>query len=74
MVLALALAAELERRGAFDRAFLDAWVEGLDAYMGEARGHSVDEALTVCGITRPSFDRLADLYAGAKRLALSVGT
>ena len=73
VVLALALAAELERRGAFDRAFLDTWAEGLDAYMDEARRHSVDEALAVCGIARESFDRLADLYAGAKRLALSVG-
>ncbi|MBP8307280.1 MAG: molybdopterin-dependent oxidoreductase [Burkholderiaceae bacterium] len=73
VVLALALAAELERRGAFDRAFLETWVEGLDAYMDEARRHPIDEALTVCGITRESFDRLADLYAGARRLALSVG-
>ena len=32
VVLALALAAELERRAAFDSAFLDTWVEGLDAY------------------------------------------
>nr|HPU53780.1 molybdopterin-dependent oxidoreductase [Burkholderiaceae bacterium] len=70
---ALALAAELERRDAFDRAFIDTWVEGLDAYMAEARRHSVDEALAVCGIAREGFDRLADLYAGAQRLALSIG-
>ena len=73
VVLALALAAELERRGAFDQAFIDTWVSGLDAFMAQARRHSVDEALAICGVSREQFDRLADLYAGAKRLALSAG-
>jgi len=37
VVLALAAAAELERRSALDKAFIDRWTLGFDAYMAEAR-------------------------------------
>jgi len=73
VVLALALAAELERRGAIDRAFVDTWASGFDAYMAHARQHTVAQALAVCGIGQAAFDELARLYAGARRLGLSAG-
>jgi len=37
VVLGWALAAELERRGALDRAFIERWVAGFDEYMALAR-------------------------------------
>jgi anaerobic selenocysteine-containing dehydrogenase len=73
VVLAQALAAELERRGAFDHVFIDRWVDGFDAFMDEARKYSVSEMLDICGIRQQQFERLADIYAGAERLALSIG-
>lgn len=73
VVLALALAAELERRGAFDEAFISRWVSGRDAFMAEARRHTPDDAVRTCRIPRATFDTLADTYAGAARLSLSFG-
>ena len=73
VVLALALATELERRGAFDQEFIEQWVEGCDAFMDEARKYSVSIMLSICGITQQQFEQLADIYAGAERLALSIG-
>ncbi len=73
VVLFLALAAELERRGAFDQAFIDQWVEGLDAYMAEARKISLAEACDVCGLTMAEVERFIELYTAADKVALSVG-
>lgn len=73
VVLALALAAELERRGAFDQSFIQTWVDGFDVFMTAARQYAVADAVQLCGISTAQFQQLADLYAGADRLALSVG-
>jgi len=72
-VLAFALAAELERRGAFDDDFIARWVNGADAFMSEARKHTPEDALATCRIERATFDALVDAYAGAERLSLSIG-
>ena len=37
VVLAMAVAAELERRGSFDHDFIAEWIHGFDSYMEEAR-------------------------------------
>ena len=73
VVLALALAAELERRDAFDRAFIDTWVAGFDQFMEEARKYSVDAVERVCSVSREEFEALAATYANATTLALSIG-
>lgn len=73
VVLALALATELERRGAFDEAFIAQWVSGREAFMAQARQYPVAMALAECGISQAQFDRLADVYAGARCLGLSAG-
>jgi anaerobic selenocysteine-containing dehydrogenase len=72
-VLAFALAAELERRGAFDEAFVARWVDGADAFMTEARRHTPEDAVRECRIERAAFDALVHAYAGAERLATSIG-
>ncbi|MFT5656975.1 MAG: anaerobic selenocysteine-containing dehydrogenase [Gammaproteobacteria bacterium] len=73
VVLAMALACELEARGAFDEAFIAIWVKDRDLFMQQAREYPVDAMLKICGISADEFDQLANYYAGAKRLALSVG-
>ena len=73
VVLALALANELERRGAFDQAFIQTWVEGFDAFMTQAHRYSVDDAARICQISTEQFHQLAELYANAERLSLSIG-
>ena len=73
VVLALAMAAELERRGAHDRAFIERWVDGCDAYMAHARAHMPDMVAEVCGIDRTTFDIFADWYCGAQTVGVSVG-
>ncbi|MEZ5660189.1 MAG: molybdopterin-dependent oxidoreductase [Burkholderiaceae bacterium] len=73
VVLAFALAAELERCGAFDQDFIARWVNDVDAYMAQARQWSVSAACDECGIGRDAFDALVQAYATARRLSLSCG-
>ena len=73
VVLALALAAELERRGAHDRAFIDRWIDGFDAYMAHARAHTPEIVAEVCGVDRAAFDTFADWYSGATTVGVSIG-
>ena len=73
VVLALAVAAELERRGAIDNGFIDQWCIGYEAFMSEARKHSIDDAARICRVPAATIEQLTDLYAGAQRLATSVG-
>ena len=73
VVLALAMAAELERRSAHDRAFIDRWVDGCDAYMAHARAHTPEMVAEICGIGRAAFDTFAHWYCDAKTVGVSVG-
>ncbi|MCE8555783.1 molybdopterin-dependent oxidoreductase [Ruegeria pomeroyi] len=73
VVLALALAAELERRGALDHGFIGKWVLGADRYLEAARTHDVDAVVRHCGLTPVEFHMLADWIAGARTMATSLG-
>ena len=73
VVLALALAAEFERRGALARAFIERWVHRAETFLAQARQWSVAAACETCGIESAQFKALADAYVGAKTLSLSVG-
>jgi anaerobic selenocysteine-containing dehydrogenase len=73
VVLALALAAELERRGSIDNAFIAEWVEGFDAYMIEARKYDVATMTELTGISAEQFSEMADWYAAAECVSVSVG-
>ena len=73
VVLAMALAAELERRDALDRAFIAEWTHGFDAYMAEARRHGPEDVESICGISQADFETLAGLYQGAGSIATSIG-
>ncbi|MFA9418683.1 MAG: molybdopterin-dependent oxidoreductase [Gammaproteobacteria bacterium] len=73
VVLAQALAAEMERRGKVDQAFLQRWVEGSESFLNECRKYSLGDAAKICGVSPESVNQLADLYASAKTLACSIG-
>lgn len=73
VVFAMALAAELEQRGALDTAFIKEWVAGFEPYMAAARGYSVQNVVDKCRISEAEFHALADLYIGAKNVAASFG-
>ena len=73
VVLALAMAAELERRGSHDSEFIEKWVDGYDSYMENARTHTPEMVEEICGVSRKSFDQLADCYTAGKKVGVSVG-
>jgi anaerobic selenocysteine-containing dehydrogenase len=73
VVLGMAMAAELERRGAHDPDFISKWVDGADAYMAEARKHTPEMVEEICGIDRETFDAFASWYAEGRTVGVSVG-
>src|SRR5438876_3073649 len=73
VVLAWAVAAELERRGGIDRAFVERHVAGFDEFMALARRFSVADAARVCGVNAADVRTLAEWYATLSPAAISVG-
>jgi anaerobic selenocysteine-containing dehydrogenase len=73
VVLAWAVAAELERRGALDRGFIERHVEGFEPYMEQARRFSVADAARICGVPEADIRRLAEWYHTLSPAAISVG-
>lgn len=73
VVLAMALAAELERRAALDHAFIDKWVAGFAPYMAQARQYGVAQVVEICGISAADFHALVDLMVAAKTMACCFG-
>ena len=50
VVLAWAIAADLERRGGLDRAFIERHVAGFEDYMALARRYTLADAARICGV------------------------
>ncbi len=73
VVLAWAIAAELERAGGLDRAFIERHVEGFDAYMTLARAWTLDGAAAVTGVPAAGIATLAQWYRVLSPAAISVG-
>jgi anaerobic selenocysteine-containing dehydrogenase len=73
VVLAWAVAAELERRGAIDRAFVERHVEGSEEYLARARRYPPAEAARLCGVPESQIRTLAEWYATISPAAISVG-
>ena len=73
VVLAWAVAAELERRGGLDRAFVERHVEGFEAFMTLARAWTPEEAARTCGVPVGVVRRLAEEYHALSPAAISVG-
>lgn len=73
VVLGFALAAELERLGAHDMAFVAANVHGYDEFMAAARPWSLARAADVCGLDAADIAKLARWMAESNPLVLSLG-
>ena len=73
VLLAWSLAAELERMGAFDNAFIAAHVLGLDEFMARARQWPAARAAPVCGVSESQILTLASWLAEADPLVLTPG-
>ncbi len=73
VVFAMATAAEFERRGALDMAFIEQWTIGVDAFMAEARKYSVADVEHQCRLSAAQFHAFVDLYVNAKNVAANFG-
>ena len=73
VALAFALAAELERRGAFDTDFIAEAVEGAEEFMAEARQFSIERAADVTGVPAADILTLAALYHEAEPAVIASG-
>src|SRR5881397_3604441 len=62
VVLAWAIAAELERRGAIDRAFVERHVAGYEEFMQRARPWTLAAAARECGLAERAIQQLTDWY------------
>jgi anaerobic selenocysteine-containing dehydrogenase len=73
VVLAWALAVELERIGALDHAFIDKHVLGFDAYMDCARAFPPERAAETCGVAVEDIRTLARWYHEAAPAVIAWG-
>ncbi len=73
VVLAWALAAELERQGGLDHAFIERHVAGFEPYMERARRVDVSEAARLCRVPETQIRQLSNWYQAASPAAISVG-
>ncbi len=72
-LLAWSLAVELERLGAFDKAFIAAHVLGLEEFMARARTWPAARAAAVCGIPEEQILTLAQWLAEADPVVFAPG-
>jgi len=73
VLLAWALAAELERLGAFDHAFIAQHMLGFDEFMADARAWPVARAATACGLRAEDIVTCAQWLAEADPLVFAPG-
>ena len=73
VVLAMAAAAEIERRGALDVDFINNWVSGFEPYMEQARQYSVADVESICKLPAADFHAFIDRYLAADKVAVSLG-
>jgi len=73
VVLAWAVASELERLGTLDRTFIDAHVDGADAFLEQARAWPPERAADECGVPAESIRTLARWYAERSPAAICCG-
>jgi anaerobic selenocysteine-containing dehydrogenase len=73
VVLAYAVAAELDRRGALDREFIAAEVVGAEAYLQEAAKYSMEFAAATCGLELAAIRQFVDYWEQRSPAAISMG-
>lgn len=73
VVLAWAVASELERAGTLDRAFIARHVEGFEPYMERARRYPPARAAEICGVPEAQIRDFAEWYGTISPAAIAVG-
>jgi anaerobic selenocysteine-containing dehydrogenase len=73
VILAWAIAADLERQGALDREFIARHVEGFEEYMALARRYTLAEAARICGVEERQVQQLAEWYRTISPAVITVG-
>lgn len=73
VVLAWALANELERTGGFDHAFIEKHVHGFEDFMALAREYPVERAAEICGLPAGDIRTVAEWYRAASPAAINFG-
>jgi len=73
VVLAWALAVELERQGGLDHAFIAGHVQGFAAYMAAARAYPPERAAQICGVAEQDIRTLATWYREASPAVIAWG-
>ncbi len=72
-VLAMAVAALLQRNGHVDRAFIDRWVDGADQYLAACEEWTVTRAAEVCGLDAADIEQFSEMYGTVRPAMLRVG-
>lgn len=73
VVLGLALAAELQKRGAVEQEFVQQWTLGAESYLENAAQYSLIDAADICGIPQADIERLLEWIVAAKKMSTCVG-
>ncbi len=73
VLLAWAVAVELERMGKLDRAFIAANVHGFEPFMARAREWPVERAAAACGVPAAQIRAMATLMAESATQVMSIG-
>jgi anaerobic selenocysteine-containing dehydrogenase len=73
VILAWAMAADLERQGALDREFIARHVEGFEEYMALARRYTLADAARMCGVDEPLVRQFAEWYRTISPAVITVG-
>ncbi len=73
VVLAYAVAAELQSRGFLNHAFIEAHVHGADAFLAEAANYTPERAAAICGVPADAIRQFAGYWGELSPAAISVG-
>jgi anaerobic selenocysteine-containing dehydrogenase len=73
VILAWAMAADLERRGGLDREFIARHVDGFEDYMALARRYSLADAARICGVDEGLVQLFAEWYRTITPAVITVG-
>src|SRR5213594_2389079 len=73
VVLAWAIAADLERRGGLDRNFIERHVAGFEDYMALARRYTLADAARICGVDERLVGQFAEWYRTIAPAVITVG-
>jgi anaerobic selenocysteine-containing dehydrogenase len=73
VVLAFAVACELEATGGLDEAFIGEHVQGFDEFMVEARAYPSEKAAEICGLSVDEIKTFAARYRDAEPAVIAIG-